>query len=45
MPKSPLDGSFESAKKRLKPKWVLALIALIATGVGGGVFEIGRAHV
>jgi hypothetical protein len=40
MPNSPLDGSFESSKKRLKPKWVLALIALIATGVGGGVFAI-----
>jgi hypothetical protein len=40
MPNSPLDGSFESSKKRLKPKWVLALIALIATGVGGGVFAL-----
>jgi hypothetical protein len=40
MPNSPLDGSFESSKKRLKPKWVVALIALIATGVGGGVFAI-----
>jgi hypothetical protein len=40
MPNSPLDGSFESSKKRLKPKWVLALIALIATGVGGGVFAV-----
>jgi hypothetical protein len=40
MPTSPLDGSFESSKKRLKPKWVLALIALIATGVGGGVFAL-----
>jgi len=40
MPNSPLDGSFESSKKRLKPRWILALIALIATGVGGGVFAI-----
>ena len=40
MPNSPLDGSFESSKKRSKPKWVLALIALIATGVGGGVFAL-----
>jgi hypothetical protein len=40
MPNSPLDGSFESSKKRSKPKWVLALIALIATGVGGGVFAV-----
>ena len=40
MPNSPLDGSFESSKKRLKPKWVVAIIALIGTAVGGGVFAI-----
>lgn len=40
MPNSPLDGSFESSKKRLKPKWIVAIIALIATGVGGGVFAV-----
>lgn len=40
MPNSPLDGSFESSKKRLKPKWVVAIIALIGTAVGGGVFAL-----
>jgi hypothetical protein len=40
MPNSPLDGSFESSKKRLKPKWVVAIIALIGTAIGGGVFAI-----
>jgi len=40
MPTSPLDGSFESSKKRLKPKWVVAIIALIGTAIGGGVFAI-----
>jgi hypothetical protein len=40
MTNSPLDGSFESSKKRLKPKWVLALIALIGTAIGGGVFAL-----
>jgi hypothetical protein len=40
VPNSPLDGSFESSKKRLKPKWVVAIIALIGTAVGGGVFAI-----
>ena len=38
MPNSPLDGSFESSKKKLKPKWVLAIVALFATVIGGGVF-------
>jgi hypothetical protein len=38
MPNSPLDGSFESSKKKLKPKWVLAIFALFATVIGGGVF-------
>jgi hypothetical protein len=40
MPNSPLDGSFESSKKRSKPKWILAIIALIGTVVGGGVFAV-----
>jgi hypothetical protein len=40
VPNSPLDGSFESSKKRLKSKWVLATIALIGTAIGGGVFAI-----
>lgn len=43
MPNSPLDGSFESSKKRLKPKWGLAIFALFATIIGGGVFAINIA--
>lgn len=38
MANSPLDGSFEYAKKKFKPKWILTIIALVGTAVGGGVF-------
>lgn len=43
MPNSPLDGSFEKSNRKIKPRWVLAIFALFATVIGGGVFAINIA--
>jgi hypothetical protein len=37
MPNSPLEGSFSKKDRKFQPKWVIALLALVGFGIGGGV--------
>ena len=38
MSKSPLESSFSNNERKIKPKWLVAFLALLGFGIGGGVF-------